>query len=113
MVRRRFRLTLAWLGAPQPCPGRRPRSWSCFRHEALGTHMLVAFVAAGVGVTLVPESVETFQVEGVAFRALAGSHPQLPLVSAWTSYDDSPILRNFLTMSEAMYPTVDETDEGH
>lgn len=47
------------------------------------TSALVTFVAAGIGVALVPQGVEQVRIPGVAYRPLAGDPLQIPLVLAW------------------------------
>ena len=50
--------------------------------EARGLHSLLGLVAAGMGVTLVPESVENLARSGVVYRPIAGSHARLELAVA-------------------------------
>ena len=60
-------------------------------HEALGTAVLLALVAAGLGVALVPGSVRAVPLSGVAFRDVtdAGS---IPLALAWRRGESSPVV---------------------
>jgi DNA-binding transcriptional LysR family regulator len=58
--------------------------------EVRETATLVAFVAAGMGVALVPEPVRSLAVEGVAFRSLADVEHRTELVLATRSDDDAP-----------------------
>lgn len=51
--------------------------------EARGLHSLLGLVAAGMGVTLVPESVENLARAGVVYRPIADSHARLELAVAW------------------------------
>jgi DNA-binding transcriptional LysR family regulator len=46
------------------------------------TGTLVAFVAAGLGIGLVPASVRALRLDGVAYVPLAGTPPTVPLVLA-------------------------------
>lgn len=57
--------------------------------EVRETATLVAFVAAGMGVALVPEPVRSLAVEGVAYRSLADVDQQTELVVA-TRSDELP-----------------------
>ncbi|OZE28158.1 LysR family transcriptional regulator [Rhodococcus sp. 05-2254-5] len=58
--------------------GFRPRR----EHEAPDTSVLLALVAAGLGVALVPESVRALQLNGVVFREIAGAST-IDLALAW------------------------------
>lgn len=51
-------------------------------HEAPDTSVLLALVAAGLGVALVPESVRALQLTGVVFRDIAGAST-IDLALAW------------------------------
>lgn len=57
--------------------------------EVRETATLVAFVAAGIGVALVPEPVRSLAVEGVAFRALSDVEHRTELVVATRSEGSS------------------------
>jgi DNA-binding transcriptional LysR family regulator len=65
-------------------------------HEVLGTSALLALVAAGLGVALVPASVRSVPLAGVVFRdvAAAGS---VELALAWRHEDPSPLVGSVLT----------------
>ncbi|MCJ0979425.1 LysR family transcriptional regulator [Rhodococcus sp. ARC_M12] len=51
-------------------------------HEAPDTSVLLALVAAGLGVAMVPESVRALQLTGVVFRDIAGAST-IDLALAW------------------------------
>jgi DNA-binding transcriptional LysR family regulator len=68
-------------------------------HEAAGTGVLLALVAAGLGVGLVPESVTSVAPEGVVFRSLPDAE-SVQLALAWRADDDSPLLETLLTTLE-------------
>lgn len=51
-------------------------------HEAPDTSVLLALVAAGLGVALVPESVRALQLTGVVFREISGAST-IDLALAW------------------------------
>ncbi|MDR1728892.1 MAG: LysR family transcriptional regulator [Acidobacteriota bacterium] len=53
-------------------------------------------VAAGVGVSLVPESFQAIHVKGVAYRRLQIAPPLSELVAAWRRDNASPLLRRFV-----------------
>jgi DNA-binding transcriptional LysR family regulator len=56
-------------------------------------------VAFGLGVSLVPASLQRMHVDGVAYRRLKGSHqPVAPLILASRRGDSSAVLRRFLNL---------------
>lgn len=64
-------------------------------HEAEGTGVLLALVAAGLGVALVPESVTSVAHESVVFRQVQGSE-SVRLALAWRADDENPLLETVL-----------------
>ena len=52
-------------------------------HEVAETATLVSFVAAGLGVSLVPVSVCKMTVEGAVYRPLAEDATRVELAAAW------------------------------
>ena len=58
-------------------------------HEAPGTAVLLALVAAGLGVALVPASVRAVPLAGVVFRDVADA-ATIELALAWRTEDSSP-----------------------
>jgi DNA-binding transcriptional LysR family regulator len=69
-------------------------------HEVAGTAILLALVAAGLGIALVPKSVESVAVNGVVFKPVEGAE-SVELALAWRADDDSALLESFLTTLEA------------
>lgn len=65
-------------------------------HEVGETSTLVAFVAAGLGVALVPASVRHLQITGAVYRPLAGTTEEVALALAYRSDDESVLLRRVL-----------------
>ena len=59
----------------------------------------IMLVAGGMGVLLVPASLQQIRVKGVAFRPIAGLTPTVPLVLAHRGTDGSAIVRNFVTLA--------------
>lgn len=55
------------------------------RMEVRETAALVSFVAAGLGVALVPASVQSVRIPGVVYLPLSDVHPSIDLVAAWRS----------------------------
>ncbi|TNM37503.1 LysR family transcriptional regulator [Nocardioides albidus] len=64
-------------------------------HRAPGTAGLLALVAAGLGVALVPESVRSMQLHGVVFRDVRQA-ATIDLSLAWRVDDPSPVVANAL-----------------
>lgn len=60
------------------------------------TSTLVAFVAAGLGVALVPASVRHLQITGAVYRPLAGTTQEVALALAHRAGDPSPALAQVL-----------------
>ena len=56
---------------------------------------VIALVRAGVGISLVPESVRALVREGVVYRELPPGGPTVELAMAWRSEDRSPVLEAF------------------
>jgi DNA-binding transcriptional LysR family regulator len=65
-------------------------------HEVAETATLVSFVAAGLGVSLVPASVAKMTVHGAIYRPLAGDTTRVELAAAWRRDDDRPVLARAL-----------------
>jgi DNA-binding transcriptional LysR family regulator len=56
-------------------------------------------VAAGLGIALVPASLERMRMDGVVYRALQGApQPRAPLLLATRRADTSPVVRRFLDL---------------
>jgi DNA-binding transcriptional LysR family regulator len=55
-------------------------------------------VAAGLGISLVPESLQRMRMDGVAFRRIAGTQPKAPLYLAWRRSEPSAAVRKFLEL---------------
>jgi DNA-binding transcriptional LysR family regulator len=69
-------------------------------HEVAGTAILLGLVAAGLGIALVPQSVESVAVDGVVFKPIEGAEG-VELALAWRSDDDSALIESFLSTLEA------------
>lgn len=61
------------------------------RHRAPGTSVLLALVSAGLGVSLVPHSVQAYPPPGVVFRDVPGTATS-ELTLAWRSEGHSPLV---------------------
>ena len=64
--------------------------------EANERHMIIAMVAAGLGVSLVPKWVSQFQRSDVVFRPLVGGGPMVDVHVAWRESDSFAAVRHFL-----------------
>jgi DNA-binding transcriptional LysR family regulator len=58
--------------------------------------MMLGFIAAGIGITLLPASVAYFQRPGVVYRELPSSIPNIELAMVWRADNLSPVLQTFL-----------------
>lgn len=68
--------------------------------EVRETSTLVTFVAAGLGVALVPASVRSLGIDGVAYVPLTGVAPTVELVMATREGDTSPGVRRVADVIE-------------
>jgi DNA-binding transcriptional LysR family regulator len=64
--------------------------------EASETATLVSFVAAGIGVSLVPDSVRHMTVHGAVYRPLGPGAAEVELAVAWRRDDRTPVLERAL-----------------
>lgn len=69
-------------------------------HEGAETSILLALVAAGLGVALLPESVRAIALDGVVVKPVHGAE-NVDLALAWRTGDSSPLLENLLSTLEA------------
>lgn len=69
-------------------------------HEAPGTAALLALVAAGLGIALVPASVRAVPLAGVVFREVVDT-ATIELACAWRAGTASPLVRSVLASLEA------------
>jgi len=65
-------------------------------HEEVKHPTRVGLVAAGIGITFVPESSQQFGLAGVSYCTLVGESPELQLAVAWQQDHRSPVLQGFL-----------------
>ncbi|MDQ0376045.1 LysR substrate-binding domain-containing protein [Amycolatopsis thermophila] len=69
-------------------------------HEAAGTAVLLALVAGGLGIAVLPASARALPLAGVVFRDLADAGT-VELALAWRHDNDSPLVRSVLEVLEA------------
>lgn len=70
--------------------------------EAAETHTLISLVSAGLGVCLLPASVQNLRATGVAYRQLTGDVPRVELCAAWRREDRSPVVASFLEVTREL-----------
>lgn len=70
--------------------------------EVRETSTLVSFVAAGLGVALVPASVQHLQITGARYLPLAGTTYEVELAMATRRHDDSPHLARVRSRSQSL-----------
>jgi DNA-binding transcriptional LysR family regulator len=64
---------------------------------------IVAFVSEGMGIAIVPASFRHQQNKGIVYRELSGVTETLRTVFIWRKDEQSPILREFLKLSEEYF----------
>lgn len=63
--------------------------------EVAQSHAVVGLVSAGIGVALVPESIQGTRLRGVVYRPLAEPSPPVLTALVWRRGDGSPVLAAF------------------
>jgi DNA-binding transcriptional LysR family regulator len=78
---------------------------TCMRHgfsprffPARQMHTIVSLVSGGIGVALVPASVQALHREGVIYRPMRGEKTLVETVAVWRRADDAPLVRAFLAL---------------
>ena len=66
-------------------------------------------VAAGLGIAIVPASLQRMQMDGVVYRRLTGTHPRAPLLLATRRADTSAVVRRFLDLAKRTARTFPRT----
>lgn len=70
--------------------------------EVAETSTLVVFVAAGLGVALVPASVQHLKITGATYRPLAGTTEEVALAVATRAGEQSPLVTRVLGRAEGL-----------
>jgi DNA-binding transcriptional LysR family regulator len=60
-------------------------------------HTIVSLVSGGIGVALVPGSVQALHREGVVYRSMKGEKTIVETVAIWRKSDDSPQVKALLS----------------
>jgi DNA-binding transcriptional LysR family regulator len=78
---------------------------TCMRHgfspklfPARQMHTIVSLVSGGIGVALVPGSVQALHREGVVYRSMKGGKTIVETVAVWRRSDDSPLIKALLSL---------------
>jgi DNA-binding transcriptional LysR family regulator len=69
-------------------------------------------VAAGLGIAIVPASLQRMQMDGVVYRRLMGTRPRAPLLLATRRGDTSAVVRRFLDLVMRTARTFPRTAPG-
>jgi DNA-binding transcriptional LysR family regulator len=64
--------------------------------EAIQMQTIIGLVSAGMGIAIVPSSLQNLQRAGVVYRALEEKTPLVETAVVWRQEDMTPVLREFL-----------------
>lgn len=78
------------------------------RMEVRETATLVSFVAAGIGVALVPAGVQSVKIPGVVYLSLEDVHPSVDLVAAWRTDGPEGAITQVLSRLSDLTRTADD-----
>jgi DNA-binding transcriptional LysR family regulator len=79
--------------------------------EVLELPTVLNLVATGIGVAIVPASVQSLQREGVVYKALEATQSKIELGAVWRINNTSPLLINFLGSIEQIILEKMENDQ--
>jgi DNA-binding transcriptional LysR family regulator len=79
--------------------------------EAPQISTTVHMVAAGFGVSIVPQSIARIRLEGVVYVRIEGEAPRAPISLAYRRDDRSPIVRNFVASARRHSRTAHQNAE--
>lgn len=74
--------------------------------EAVQLQTAISLVAGGVGVTLVPASLQNLQRSGVVYKRLEEPTPEVAIAVAWRQHDSSPTVQRFIEAVREIYKGV-------
>jgi len=63
-------------------------------------HTSISLVAAGMGVALVPDSIQNLRVRGITYRQLKNSVSTLKTALAWRNDETSPLVHTFIALAK-------------
>jgi DNA-binding transcriptional LysR family regulator len=69
------------------------------KQEAADTYLIIGLVAANMGISLVPASVQSLRSQGVVYRPLEGDTTQIEMAMVWRRDDCSPAVEAFLQLA--------------
>lgn len=73
--------------------------------EAIQMQTIVNLVAIGMGISVVPSSVETYKQYGVIYKKFKETPPKINLYVGWRQDEKSAIINQFLTIVREVYST--------
>lgn len=73
--------------------------------EAIQMQTIVNLVAIGMGISVVPSSVETYKQNGVIFKNFKETSPKINLYVGWRQDEKSTVINHFLTIVREVYAT--------
>lgn len=73
--------------------------------EAIQMQTIVNLVAAGMGISVVPSSVESYKKSGVMYKDIQENTPKINLYVGWRQDEKSVVLEKFLTVVREVYAT--------
>jgi DNA-binding transcriptional LysR family regulator len=79
--------------------------------EAPQISTMVHMVAAGFGVSIVPQSIARIRLEGVTYISIEGEAPCAPISLAYRRDERSPIVRNFVASARRHSRTANQNAE--
>ena len=71
--------------------------------EAIQMQTIVNLVATGMGVSVVPSSVENYKHPGVIYKKIQETTPKVNLYVGWREDEKSAVVNHFLTVVREMY----------
>ncbi|MGE8005676.1 LysR substrate-binding domain-containing protein [Lysinibacillus sp. RC46] len=71
--------------------------------EAIQMQTIVNLVATGMGVSVVPSSVESYKHPGVIYKKIQETTPKVNLYVSWREDEKSAVVNHFLTVVREMY----------
>ncbi|RAS74583.1 LysR substrate-binding domain-containing protein [Priestia endophytica] len=71
--------------------------------EAIQMHTIVNLVATGMGISVVPSSVESIKRSGIVYKKIQETTPKVNLYISWRQDEKSTIVDHFLTVAREAY----------
>lgn len=72
--------------------------------ESEASQTLLCLVAAGVGISIIPNEIKSLAVEGVVFKSLPAGTRRLQHGLAWLHTNNNPVLKRFLKIATGLEP---------